>query len=304
MPNTLITPSLIAQTALATLHHSLVFANLVWRNFDADFTGKQGDTVTIRKPATFVAEEFDRNAGVTLQPITEGSTTITLNKIANVSVPVTDEEMTLEISSFENQVLNGMVRAIADKIDADLAELLVDTANDSGSGGAGVSANGSSTPSIAYRSALAKLGRNKIPVSDRFAVVSPETQALIMGESQLVKVNESGTSNALRRGIIGDIFGFINYVTGVLGYGAGDKGQADGVAFHREAAALAIRPLDLPRGVAAEQVARESFDGLSMRVVYAYNANKKQDEVSVDVLYGVKALRPEGVMELEFGQGS
>lgn len=302
MANTLITPTLIARTALATLYHSMVFANLVWRNFDADFTGTQGDTVTIRKPATFTAEEFVRANGITIQNITENSTTVSLDKIANVSVAVTDEQMTLSIESFQTQILNGMVRAIAEKIDGDLAELVVDTAN--GGGGGGVTTSGVTTPSVAYRSALAKLGRNKLPLDDRYAVVSPEAQALIMGESQLVKVNEAGTSNALRKAIIGDVFGFVNYVSGVMGFGAGDKGQADGVAFHREAVALVVRPLNTPKGLAASQVARENFDSLSVRVVYAYDNNKKQDEVSVDVLYGVKALRAEGAVELEFGQGS
>jgi hypothetical protein len=301
MTNTIITPSLIAKTALATLHHSLVFANLVWRDFDADFTGKQGDTVTIRKPATFTAEEFDRSNGIQLQEIKENSTTVELDTIANVSVPVTDEEMTLEIESFETQVLNGMVFAIAEKIDGDLAELAVDTAN--GGGGGGV-ADGSTKPTDAYRGALAILGRNKLPLTERFAVVSPEAHADVLGQDELIKVNESGTPNGLRNGLIGDLIGFRNYTTGVLGFGPGNKGEADGVAFHRQALALIVRPLNTPKGVADNQVARESFNGLSMRVVYAYNSNKKQDEVSVDVLYGKKALRPEGAVELDFKVGS
>jgi hypothetical protein len=299
--STYITPSLIAKTALATLHHSLVLAGLVWRDYDADFTGKQGDTVTIRKPATFTAEEFDRAAGITLQDVTESSTTVELDTIANVSVAVTDEEMTLEIDDFRTRVLNGMVRAIAEKIDGDLAELLVDTANAAGGGGV---ADGSTTPTAAYRTALATLGRNKLPLTDRFAVLSPEAHADVLGEDKLIKVNESGTSNALRQAIIGDLLGFVNYTTGVFGHGVNDKGQADGVAFHKEAVALVVRPLQTPKGLAESQVARESFGNVSMRVVYAYNANKKQDEVSVDVLYGKKALRPEGAIELDFGQGS
>jgi hypothetical protein len=301
MANTYILPSLIAKTALATLHHSMVLANLVWRDFDADFTGQQGDTVTIRKPATFTAEEFNRAAGITLQAITESSTDISIDTIANVSVPVTDEEMTLDIADFKTQVLNGMVVAIAEKIDGDLAELLVDTAN--GVGGGGV-ASGVSEPTDAYRTALAKLGRSKIPLTDRYAVLSPEAHADVLGEDKLIKVNESGSSNALRQAIIGDLLAFVNYTSGVLGAGPGDRGQADGVAFHKQAVALVVRPLNTPKGLAASQVAREDFNGLSMRVVYSYNNNKKQDEVSVDVLYGKKALRPEAAIELDFGQGS
>lgn len=301
MANSFITPSLIAKTALATLHHSLVFANLVWRDFDSDFTGKQGDTVTIRKPATFTAEEFSREKGITLQEIKENSTTVELDTIANVSVPVTDEEMTLEIESFETQVLNGMVWAIAEKIDGDLAELAVDTAQ--GVGGGGV-ADGTTKPTDAYRSALATLGRNKLPLTERYGVISPEAHADILGQEELIKVNESGTPNGLRNGIVGDLIGFRNYTTGVMGFGAGNKGEADGVAFHKQALALVVRPLNTPKGVADSQVARETFNGLSMRVVYAYNNTYKQDEVSVDVLYGKKALRSEGAVVLDFGQGS
>jgi hypothetical protein len=216
VPNTYITPSLIASTALATLHHAMVLANLVWRDFDADFTGKQGDTVTIRKPATFTAEEFDRAQGITLQDVTEDSTTVSIDTIANVSVAVTDEEMTLSVNDFRTQILNGMVFAIAEKIDGDLAELLVDTAN--GAGGGGV-ADGTTTPTAAYRQALAILGRNKLPLTERYAVLSPEAHADVLGEDKLIKVNESGTSNALRQAIIGDLLAFVNYTSGVFGNG-------------------------------------------------------------------------------------
>lgn len=301
MAQVFITPSLIARTALATLHHSMVLANLVWRDFDGDFSGKQGDTVTVRKPATFTAEEFDRSNGITLQDITEDSTPVVIDTIANVSVAVTDEEMTLDIASFQTQVLNGMVVAIAEKIDGDLAEELVDAAN--GTGGGGV-VDGTVNPTAAYRTALAILGRNKLPLTDRYAVLSPEAHADVLGEDKLIKVNESGSSNALRNAIIGDLLAFINYTSGVFGAGGGDKGQADGVAFHKEAVALVVRPLQTPRGVADSQVAQENFGGLSMRVVYSYNHQYKQDEVSVDVLYGLTTLRPEAAIELDFGQGS
>lgn len=301
MPNTYITPSLIARTALATLHHSMVLANLVWRDFDADFTGKQGDTVTVRKPATFTAEEFVRANGITLQDVVEDSVPVVIDTIANVSVAVTDEEMTLDIESFQTQILNGMVIAIAEKIDGDLAELLVDTAEGAGGGG---TVDGSTTPTAAYREALAKLGRAKLPLTERYAVLSPEAHADVLGEDKLIKVNESGSSNALRQAIIGDLLAFLNYTSGVFGHGAGDRGQADGVAFHKQAVALVVRPLNTPKGVAASQVSRENFNGLSLRTVYSYNHDKKQDEVSVDVLYGLEALRKEAAIQLNFGLGS
>ena len=64
MANTLLTPDVIASQALATLYESTVMLPLVYTDVSADFTAaKVGDTVTIRKPATFTANEFTRGSG-------------------------------------------------------------------------------------------------------------------------------------------------------------------------------------------------------------------------------------------------
>ena len=85
---------------------------------------------------------------------------------------------------------------------------------------------------------------------------------------------------------------------------AGRSGEPfyDGLGFHRTAAVLASRQLEIPEG--AVRADRSSYKGLSLRVVYAYDHGKKKDLVSVDMLYGIKATRPEGVVQLNWGQGS
>ncbi len=67
---------------------------------------------------------------------------------------------------------------------------------------------------------------------------------------------------------------------------------------------LAVRPLDQPRGLAPNQVSIASYKGLSLRTVYAYNNTYKQDEVSIDILYGLKQTRPTAAVEIDLGQGS
>ena len=301
MPNDFITPSVIARRGLATLYNTTVLGNLVWRDFDPDFTGKQGDTVTIRKPAVFTAEEFSRSAGVTIQNADEDSTTVVLNKIANVSFAVTDEEMTLEVEDFENQLLVPAMEAIIQKVDGDLAEALIDAAEGSGGGG---TATMDSVASDAVIEARTKLGRNKLPTSDRHAVLSPEGAGVALADDLFVEADKSGATDALREGSIGRVFGFDTYESQVFGLGSGDKGVADGVAFHRSAVTLAVRPLDVPRGLPSDKVAVENFKGLSLRTTYSYNSNKKQDEVSCDLLYGIAATRPAGAVQMSFGQGS
>lgn len=301
MPNDFITPSVIARRGLATLYNTTVLGNLVWRDFDPDFTGKQGDTVTIRKPAVFTAEEFNRSAGVTIQAADEDSTTVALNKIANVSFAVTDEEMTLEVEDFENQLLVPAMEAIVQKVDGDLAEALIDAAEGAGGGG---TATMNSVASDAVIEARTALGRNKLPTSDRHAVLSPEGAGVALADDLFVEADKSGATDALREGSIGRVFGFDTYESQVFGLGSGDKGVADGVAFHRSAVTLAVRPLDVPRGLPSDKVAVENYKGLSLRTTYSYNSSKKQDEVSCDLLYGIASTRPSGAVQLSFGQGS
>ena len=301
MANTFITPSVIARRGLATLYNNTVLSNLVWRDFDPDFTGKQGDTVTIRKPAVFSAESFNRSSGVTLQDATEGSTTVVLNTIGNVSFAVTDEDMTLKVEDFENQLLVPAMEALIQKIDGELAEALIDAAEVSGGGGTSTM---SSVASDAIVGARTKLGRNKLPTTDRHAVLSPEGAGVALADTLFVQADKSGATDGLREGSIGRVFGFDTYESQVFGLGSGDKGVADGVAFHRSAVTLAVRPLDVPRGLPADKVAVENYKGLSLRTTYSYNSSKKQDEVSCDILYGIATTRKEGAVQLSFGQGS
>lgn len=57
MPNTILTPKIIAQEALMVLESQLTMAGLVHRDYSKEFV-RVGDTITIRKPAKFVAKNF------------------------------------------------------------------------------------------------------------------------------------------------------------------------------------------------------------------------------------------------------
>lgn len=299
MPNTFITPTMIARTALATLYNTIVLAGLVHRDYDADFSGKVGDTITVRVPAVFTAQEFDRTAGIDIQDATETDFDVELDTLLDVSFAVTTEDLTLELDDFETRLLTPAMEAHAQDIDGRLAEALIDQARSSG-----YLESGTSAPRDAYRGARKVLGRNKIPLTNRYAVLSPEAVSEILDDEVLVKVNESGSTDGLRNAQIGRVFGFDNYETQTIGYGSGTKGEADGVAFHRDAVTLVSRTLERPMGVAENQVAIESYKGLGLRVVKDYDINKKQDVVSVDILIGVTDVRDNAAVELEFAQGS
>ena len=63
------------------------------------------------------------------------------------------------------------------------------------------------------------------------------------------------------------------------------------VAYHRDAFTLATADLEMPKGV--DFAARETYDGVSMLIVRAYDINNAQFPCRIDVLGGWATLRPE-----------
>jgi hypothetical protein len=63
------------------------------------------------------------------------------------------------------------------------------------------------------------------------------------------------------------------------------------VAYHQDAFTLATADLEMPKGV--DFAARETYDGVSMLMVRAYDINNAQFPCRIDVLAGWATLRPE-----------
>lgn len=63
------------------------------------------------------------------------------------------------------------------------------------------------------------------------------------------------------------------------------------LVFHKDAFTFATADLVMPQGV--DFAAREVYDGVSMRVVRAYDINNDKFPCRLDVLYGYKTIRPQ-----------
>jgi hypothetical protein len=61
--------------------------------------------------------------------------------------------------------------------------------------------------------------------------------------------------------------------------------------YHKSAFAFATADLVMPRGV--DFSARQTFDGISMRIVRQYDINSDRFPCRLDVLYGYRTLRPQ-----------
>lgn len=273
MANTILTPDIIAREALMVLRNNAVMANLVHRDYSNEFVAGVGDTITIRKPATFEAKEY---AGtITVQDATESGVAVKMDKHLDVSFAVTSKELTLDIEDFSKQFLVPAMQAFQDKIDSYLLGLQADVTN-------------RVTATTVIQNDIVDARKNLVksgaPLTERRFVYSSDTEADLLKTDLFVsadKVGDEGT--ALREASLGRKFGMDFYVDQNA-----DALAIKGMAFHKNAFALVTRPLALPQG--ASNAAIVDYDGFGLRVVYGYDMNTKTDTVSIDMVCGVKTL--------------
>lgn len=274
MANTLLTPQIIANEALMVLRNNAVMANLVHRDYSDEFVGGVGDTITIRKPATFEAKEY--SSTITVQDATESSITVKMDKHLDVSFAVSSKQMSMDIKDFSSQLLVPAMQAFQDKIDSYILALASSLTNK-------VTASGDAKTDII--DARKFLTANAAPLTERRYVYGSATEADLLKTDLFIsaeKVGDAGT--ALREASLGRKFGLDFYADQNV-----DKvSKLGGVAFHKNAFALVTRPLALPQGAANAAIV--NYDGFGLRVVYGYDMNAKTDTISIDMLCGVKTL--------------
>jgi hypothetical protein len=289
MPHTLITPSLIARQAWANLLEDTVLTALVFRDYEADFQGQQGDTITVRKPGTFVAKEFNRANGIELQNLTETSFPVVLDHLLDVSFAITSEELTLDIVEFNERFIVPATDALVHKVEALLLSLRAQLTQ---SVGAGTGVHLWSNPRVLL-DARKILNKNNVPQGDRYAVVGPNIGSAWLADPLFNEADKRGDTDGLREAEIGRKFGFENYevseISGTL---------EEGIAFHRTAIALVARALAAPSAKTAD-AASFGAEGIGIRVVKDYDINHKQDVISLDLLCGVKVLDDKRAVVIE-----
>lgn len=367
MANTLLTPQIIANEALAILRNQFVFKDLVHTDFSNEFV-KVGDTITVRKPATLIAKDF--TGTIATQDITEQSVAVQLNRFKDVSVAITSKQESLDLKDFSKQVIEPAMVALAQIIDEDIANFAFEKAQFT------VEATTATPTNLAdIANAGKQLDIAKAPLVERSIVLHPQHKYRYALTPNLSAVNQAGDNETLRDALLGKIYNMNSYMaqncpastaavsgTALRGFSVatgstatqvalsglsgatvtvkiGDgfvfngvlyRFTADGtgstsaiasiavapafpagvtvpvavrmvrnatsIAFHKNAFAFVMRPLDLPMGAARAAVV--NGEGMAVRVVYGYDQATKTDTISFDILYGVAALRPENAVLL------
>lgn len=212
MANTILTSDILAREALMILENNLVMGALVDRRYESEFSsGRQGDAIRIRRPTSFSVNEFtnDGSNTVTVQNAVELSTTLTLEKLFDVSFQVTAKEMTLSIDDFAKNLMSPAMAAMAQQIDAYILGKHTEV-----SGSAEVAAAGTAPTTVPHLAAIVqRMNEQKAPMNGRSLVVSPKLQTSLFGIADFVQahIREDG-GDALRNASLGRFLGLDMYM--------------------------------------------------------------------------------------------
>ena len=198
----------IARETLPRLIDNLVFPNLVYKeNIDGSAAAKQGDTVSVRCPVFLQAEEFDEAEGVTPQYMQKNTIDIRLDHLATVDMQVDAIEAACDFDSIVKLFIEPAAAALAEKINAEGLELYKDIPYAAGTAGT------LPTGLDALANASCILDENRVPAGKRCAVWSPKATAALKQIPALVNAEKCGSTEALRTGSIGKVFGIENYMS-------------------------------------------------------------------------------------------
>lgn len=201
MANALITPTIIAKEALFQLENNLVLANNVHREYKKEFV-KIGSSVSIRKPVKFYAADGATRVN---QDVEEANTSITVSTQKHVSWAFSSVDLTLTIEDYSERYIQPAAIALANTIDASLADQFYNFWNHVGTPG--------TTPANFAALALAaqRADEMSIPSDMRKAFLNPAAGYSIAGTA--TNIYNPNNAKAYTEGEIGRIAGLNTYST-------------------------------------------------------------------------------------------
>lgn len=198
----MLTPLDIAKLSLIALENETVLAGLVHRDYSNEFT-KRGATVNARQPAVVTATVVSNT--VNAQTVTETSVPVILNRLADVTLQVTSQDLSLEVVDFTEQFIEPALRAHAQLLDLYGS---LEAANWAGY------ATVTGTPGVADIVQIgAVLDAQKAPSRDRRLVMGPMSKAGYMVlDAFLFAEHRADGGKALREAEMGRVLGFDCYM--------------------------------------------------------------------------------------------
>jgi hypothetical protein len=202
-------PEMWANESLMILEESVVMSNLVHRDFENEVRNF-GDVVNTRRPAKFVHKRKVDADNVVEQDAISANVQVPLDQHNYTSFIIKDGEGSKSFAELVQVYLMPAIQSVGRGVDRSIvgqAHRFLSTGPTRRVGGL----NTMSASNVRERivDCREQLNVQNVPEDDmRYIVVTPQTEGYMLKTDLFVKSNEAGTSAALRRAEVGQLFGF------------------------------------------------------------------------------------------------
>ena len=199
MANSLVTPTMIAKEALMQLENNVVMGNQVHREYKKEFTGGQGDTVSIRKPVKFYTADGATRVN---QDVEEKTTSITIDQRKHVSWAFNTQDLTLSIEEYSERYIKPAAITLANTVDRSLYGLYTNAWNSVGTPG--------TTPAdfAAIAGSAQRLDEMAVPSDNRSMMLTPSAHYAIAGNQLTLDSIGTMGKSAYESAQVGRVAGF------------------------------------------------------------------------------------------------
>ena len=227
-------PELWSDEIIAAYKKNLVLAQFVRK---MSFKGKKGDALHIPNPSRgLAAQTKSENAAVTMQNLSQSEIVVNLDKHKEVSYLIEDIVEVQSLPSLRKHYTDDAGYAMAKQVDDDLWALVKSLGDGDGSDythsrsfqfntstGALEAYDADGTGDIGvfadagFRRAIQYLDDADQPMDGRVFIVPPSLRNALMGNARYTEqafVGETGSSNTIRNGEVGNLYGIPVIVSG------------------------------------------------------------------------------------------
>lgn len=284
MPNTYIKAEKYIALALAALYRDSVLPQVVTRIDGGVFIGAKNDTVTHKLPGITRARDYEfrtRTAPIVMDEIYRNSIDVRLNTHTYSAVPITDEELTLDIENFSTEVVLPQMEAIRDRLEGKVVTALqtapfrITDLNAVGS---------IDSPFRWAIGAKARLDAQGTPQSGRKLLIGAGVQEWFLGDPDLPKYDSGQAQTAFQEAVFTRIAGFDVVPSSLVA-------DDDIIAVHPSFAVLANVAPAVPEGVSFG--ARRQFRGYGLRLIRDYDSQFARDRSFINTFTGISSVNDE-----------
>jgi len=288
-------PEVWLNEAITALRGYLNLAKTVRRDMDSA-VAKFGDVIHIPKTGTLQVNNKVTNTEVTRQAPADDEVSVTLNKHKEVTFLIEDPARAMANQDIRQLYIKDAVIALAEAVETDLVSEYANAGDDYDFDD---STEAKVVDSMLYiRKFFVDAKAPKL--APKLLYASPTLINTLLSVNKFTKANEYGSRSPLVDGALGDMFG-IQAFESQLVPATGSPATEHNLAYTEDAIALVMRPLPTDgngEGV-TQTVVTDPESQISMRLTSSYDANALGRQVTLDILYGVKTIRPEFLLDVK-----